>query len=261
MLVSKHWFQNIEFDFVIDGEILPFQALQKRLNRKTISKKQLTEYPIGFFLYDCLEFESEDIRHLSIVNRKKTLEKIASKIDSSQVKFSDSISFHSWEELAKIREESRSHKSEGLMLKRKSSSYAVGRVKGDWWKWKVAPYTIDAVLIYAQRGHGRRSGYYTDYTFAVQTDEGLVTIAKAYSGLTNAEIQEVSKFVRNNAIEKFGPVRTVKPELVFGIAFEGIAKSNRHKSGIALRFPRIHRWRKDKTIHEIDHINTLLKMI
>ena len=147
------------------------------------------------------------------------------------------------------------------MLKNKNSTYHSGRKKGDWWKWKVDPLTIDAVLIYAQKGSGRRSGYYTDYTFAVKDGEKLVTIAKAYSGLTDKEIMEVSRFVNKNALEKFGPVRTVKPELVFEIAFEGIGFSNRHKSGVALRFPRIVRWRKDKKVEEIDDLEEVKKLI
>ncbi|HAV01914.1 MAG TPA: ATP-dependent DNA ligase, partial [Chryseobacterium sp.] len=150
---------------------------------------------------------------------------------------------------------------EGLMLKEKNSLYHAGRKKGDWWKWKVSPLTIDAVLIYAQKGSGRRSNYYTDYTFAVKDGDKLVTIAKAYSGLTDKEIMEVSKFVNKNAIEKFGPVRTVKPELVFEIAFEGIGFSSRHKSGVAVRFPRILRWRRDKTPDEIDELSEIKKMI
>jgi len=147
------------------------------------------------------------------------------------------------------------------MLKHKHSPYHVGRKKGDWWKWKVDPLTIDAVMIYAQKGSGRRSSKYTDYTFAVKNDKGLVTVAKAYSGLTDKEITEISRFVNKNAIEKFGPVRTVKPELVFEIAFEGIAFSNRHKSGVALRFPRILRWRRDKTVEDIDTIEQVKLLI
>ena len=147
------------------------------------------------------------------------------------------------------------------MIKKNDSPYQVGRKKGDWWKWKIDPLTIDAVLIYAQKGSGRRSAYYTDYTFAVKNEDKLVTIAKAYSGLTDKEIMEVSKFVNKNAIEKFGPVRTVKPELVFEIAFEGIGFSNRHKSGVALRFPRIVRWRKDKKVDEIDDLEEIKILI
>src|SRR5207253_955594 len=156
------------------------------------------------------------------------------------------IDFHSWDELGQIREQSRVNNSEGVMLKRKSSPYQVGRKRGDWWKWKIDPLTIDAVMIYAQKGSGRRSNLYTDYTFAVRDGEKLVAFTKAYSGLTDKEFAQVDNFVKRNSIEKFGPVRTVKPELVFEIAFEGIAASNRHKSGVALRFPRIARWRHDK---------------
>ena len=177
------------------------------------------------------------------------------------IKISQAIDFEKWSQLDLIRENSREINSEGLMLKQKNSHYHSGRKKGDWWKWKINPMTIDAVLIYAQKGSGRRSAYYTDYSFAVKSGDKLVTIAKAYSGLTDKEIMEVSKFVNKNAIEKFGPVRTVKAELVFEIAFEGIGFSNRHKSGVALRFPRILRWRKDKTVDEIDDIEEIKKLI
>ena len=160
-----------------------------------------------------------------------------------------------------LRNTARNFNSEGLMLKKKSSIYNVGRKKGDWWKWKVDPLTIDVVMIYAQKGSGRRSSKYTDYTFAVKKEDKLVTVAKAYSGLTDKEITEISRWVNKNALEKFGPVRTVKPELVFEIAFEGIAYSKRHKSGVALRFPRIKRWRKDKTAKDIDTIESVKALI
>ena len=156
---------------------------------------------------------------------------------------------------------SREHNSEGIMLKRKSSAYQVGRKRGDWWKWKIDPLTIDAVMIYAQKGAGRRSNLYTDYTFAVRDGDKLVPFTKAYSGLTDKEFAQVDNFVKKNSLEKFGPVRTVKPELVFEIAFEGIAKSNRHKSGVALRFPRIARWRTDKPVAEINTLEDLKKML
>jgi DNA ligase-1 len=164
-------------------------------------------------------------------------------------------------ELAEARTGARERGSEGLMLKRKDSMYQVGRKRGDWWKWKIDPLVIDAVLVYAQKGHGRRSNLYTDYTFAVRSGEQLVTFTKAYSGLTDKELAEVDAFVKKNSLEKFGPVRTVKPELVFEIAFEGIAASARHKSGVALRFPRINRWRKDKGPAEIDTLEALKKML
>jgi DNA ligase-1 len=171
----------------------------------------------------------------------------------------------SWAALESLREESRSRAVEGLMLKRLTAPYRVGRRRGDWWKWKIEPYTIDAVLIYAQRGSGRRAGLYTDYTFALWSGEGdgreLVPFAKAYSGLTDAEIAEVDRFVRANTEDRFGPVRAVRPELVMELAFESIQVSNRHKSGVAVRFPRILRWRRDKTIAEADTLEALQQMI
>jgi DNA ligase-1 len=171
------------------------------------------------------------------------------------------VQVNTWDELVAIRSESRSMLAEGLMLKRKNSTYQIGRKTGDWWKWKIDPLTIDAVMIYAQKGHGRRSNLYTDYTFAVKDGDKLVSFTKAYSGLTDKEFIQVDDFVKKNAVEKFGPVRTVKPELVFEIAFEGIAASNRHKSGVALRFPRILRWRKDKTVADINTIEDLKKLL
>ncbi len=208
-----------------------------------------------------MEIDGNDIREETLSYRRNVLEQIVKGVPFVNIKLSEIISFENWDQLGEIREGARLINSEGLMLKQKTSPYHVGRKKGDWWKWKVDPLTIDAVMIYAQRGSGRRSGYYTDYTFAVRKEDKLVTIAKAYSGLSDKEIQEVSRFVRDNEIEKFGPVRTVRPELVFEIAFEGIALSNRHKSGVALRFPRIKRWRKDKTVDEIDTIETVKALI
>ncbi|MBP2619207.1 ATP-dependent DNA ligase [Chryseobacterium jejuense] len=256
-------------NFVLDGEILAvkegkvlnFNELQKRLNRKTLTKKMLSEIPIEVFAYDLLELEGNDLREKPVSARRAMLEELLLNETPENIRLSKSIDFEKWEELNEIRENSRSVNSEGLMLKQKNSPYHAGRKKGDWWKWKINPFTIDAVLIYAQKGSGRRSAYYTDYTFAVKNEDKLVTIAKAYSGLTDKEIMEVSKFVTKNAIEKFGPVRTVKAELVFEIAFEGIGFSNRHKSGVALRFPRIVRWRKDKTADEIDHLEEIKKLI
>jgi DNA ligase-1 len=255
--------------FVMDGEILAvkddkvlnFNELQKRLNRKTLTKKMLSEIPIEVFAYDLLELENNDLREKPISARRALLEELLLNENPQNIKISKSLDFEKWEELDSLRENSREVNSEGLMLKQKKSSYHSGRKKGDWWKWKINPFTIDAVLIYAQKGSGRRSAYYTDYTFAVKNGDALVTIAKAYSGLTDKEIMEVSRFVTKNAIEKFGPVRTVKAELVFEIAFEGIGFSNRHKSGVALRFPRIVRWRKDKTVDEIDNLEEIKKLI
>ncbi|MGB1211378.1 MAG: ATP-dependent DNA ligase [Lacinutrix venerupis] len=261
---------KLENDFVIDGEILAlkdsavllFNDLQKRLNRKNITKKMLEEIPVGFYVYDLLEWNGEDYREKPLEERRRTLEQLLAKpFVSEQLKLSEVIQFKKWESLIDLRENARSINSEGLMLKQKKSGYHVGRKKGDWWKWKVDPLTIDAVMIYAQKGSGRRSSKYTDYTFAVKKGDGLVTVAKAYSGLTDVEITEISRWVNKNAIEKFGPVRTVKAELVFEIAFEGIAYSKRHKSGVALRFPRIKRWRKDKPVSEIDTIESVTALI
>ncbi len=261
--------QTFEGNFVIDGEILAvkdgevlnFNELQKRLNRKNITKKMQEEIPIEVFVYDLLEKEGEDFRERPLKERRAFLEGILQQNPNSKIHLSEIIVAKKWELLPEIRENSRLKNSEGVMLKHKDSVYHSGRKKGDWWKWKVDPLTIDAVLIYAQKGSGRRSSYYTDYTFAVKDGEKLVTIAKAYSGLTDKEIMEVSRFVNKNAIEKFGPVRTVKPELVFEIAFEGIGFSKRHKSGVALRFPRIVRWRRDKTVDEIDELEEIKKLI
>ncbi len=247
----------------IDGKPLPFAVLQTRIGRKNISKKQLSEAPIHFFVYDILEFEGKDYREKPLYERRKLLEKLVSEVNNSILQISPIIKFDSWYFLATLRQKSREMNSEGIMLKKKNSIYQTGRKRGDWWKWKIEPLTIDCVLVYAQKGSGRRGNLYTDYTFAVKDGDQLVTFAKAYSGLTDKEFAQVDNFVKRNSLEKFGPVRTVKPELVFEIAFEGIAESKRHKSGVALRFPRMSRWRKDKTLEEIntlDDLKTLLDM-
>jgi DNA ligase-1 len=254
---------------VLDGEILcfndgrpmNFNVLQKRIGRKNLTSKILKEAPVVFIAYDIIEYECKDIRKDSLESRRIKLEKVLSANEDCALKLSPLIIFNYWNELRKIREQSQENGTEGVMIKRKVSEYQTGRKKGSWWKWKIDPMTVDAVMIYAQAGHGRRSGLFTDYTFAVWDNEKLVTIAKAYSGLTNKEIEEVDKFVKENTVERFGPVRTVSPELVFEIAFEGIAESSRHKSGIALRFPRISRWRKDKKASEADTITELRKLI
>lgn len=261
---------------VLDGEIiclspsgsdaidflpLPFARLQTRIGRKNISKKQLTEAPVAFIAYDLLEFGGEDFRERSQEERRSVLERVVSEVHLPVLRLSPFIPFHNWDELKLIRNGAREIGSEGLMLKRKQAIYQTGRKRGDWWKWKIDPLVIDAVMVYAQKGHGRRSNLYTDYTFAVRDGERLVTFTKAYSGLTDKEFNEVDYFVKRNSLEKFGPVRTVKPELVFEIAFEGIAESRRHKSGVALRFPRINRWRKDKKPGEINTMEDLRKML
>jgi DNA ligase-1 len=253
----------------IDGEIipsvdqkpLPFALLQTRIGRKNVTKKQLQEAPIAFFAYDLLEYGSTDWRNRTLEERRAKLEELVATIHHPALLISPVVPFDTWDELAKLRETSRELGAEGFMLKRKSSTYQVGRKRGDWWKWKVDPLTIDAVMIYAQKGAGRRSNLYTDYTFAVRDGDKLIAFTKAYSGLTDKEFAQVDAFVKRNSLEKFGPVRTVKPELVFEIAFEGIAASNRHKSGVALRFPRISRWRHDKTPGEINTLEDLKKML
>ncbi len=254
---------------VIDGEIipsvdqkpLPFALLQTRIGRKNVTKKQLQEAPITFFAYDLLEYNGEDWRNKSLSERRQQLEKVVQSITSPIIILSPVVEFKTWNELAELRKTARENGAEGFMIKRKSSAYQVGRKVGDWWKWKIEPLVIDCVMIYAEKGSGRRSNLYTAYTFAVRDGDKLIAFTRAYSGLTDKEFNEVDAFVKRNAIEKFGPVRTVKPELVFEIAFEGIAASNRHKSGVALRFPRINRWRKDKTVNEINTLDDLKKML
>jgi DNA ligase 1 len=254
---------------VIDGEILPFKNdlpmsfnfLQTRIGRKNLSPKLLKDVPVSFVAYDVLEWKGEDIRNWRFEDRRNKLEEITS-IKNEVLRLSPRVTFGSWEELAAERDRSREFLSEGIMLKRKASIYRNGRRRGDWWKWKIDPFTVDAVMIYAMRGHGRRANLYTDYTFAVWDGEQLVPFTKAYSGLTDEEIKEVDRWVKQNTVERFGPVRSVKPELVFEIAFEGINRSSRHKSGIALRFPRMARWRKDKPAKEantLSDLNVLLK--
>ena len=251
---------------VLDGEILafkddkplPFNILQTRIGRKTISKKLLLENPVAFIAYDVMEHEHQDIRSKNQEERRLILEQIQASCNQQQIfRISEIVAAKNWDDLALAREQSRELLAEGLMLKRKSATYQVGRKRGDWWKWKIDPLSIDAVMIYAQKGHGRRADLYTDYTFAVWDGDKLVPIAKAYSGLTDKEIKQVDAFVKRNTLEKFGPVRTVKAELVFEIGFEGINFSTRHKSGVALRFPRILRWRLDKKKKEADSLESL----
>lgn len=258
---------------VIDGELLPFydgkigtfNELQQRIGRKTISKKMLKEIPVIIKAYDLLEWEGKDLRDSPFIERRKLLESLYSNISNKElpIGISDTMSFSSWEAMGEERERSREMRSEGLMIKRKDSPYRVGRKKGDWWKWKVDPLTIDAVLTYAMRGHGRRSNLFTDYTFGLWNEDktALVTFAKAYSGLTDAEFRKVDAWIKKNTLERFGPVRSVTPHHVFEIAFEGIALSKRHKSGIATRFPRILRWRMDKKIEEANSLEDLKSMI
>ncbi len=254
---------------VLDGEVLPFKdgrimsfgEMQKRIGRKNISKKILQEIPLCMMCYDMLETDGRDIRQLPLRERRVFLEETLSKHPSDLLKLSPVLSCYAWDKLDALRNESKLLGCEGLMLKHLDSIYETGRRRGKWWKWKVDPYTVDAVLIYAQSGHGRRANLFTDYTFAVWDKGELVPFAKAYSGLTDKEILEVDNWIKRNTLEKFGPVRSVKAELVFEIAFEGINASPRHKSGIALRFPRISRWRKDKKKEEINTKDDLIQLL
>ena len=243
---------------VIDGEILPwkdgkplpFAQLQRRIGRKVPGAKILADIPVVLLAYDLLEWQGRDVRDWPIERRRDQLKKLGLLV-------SEEVPFSSWEELATLRQTARERGVEGFMLKRVGSPYRTGRKRGDWWKWKIEPFLVDCVLTYAQAGHGRRATVFTDYTFGVWKDGQLVTFAKAYSGLTDKEIDRVDAWIKRNTIEKFGPVRQVKPELVFELAFEGINKSTRHKSGIAVRFPRINRWREDKPANEADSIETI----
>lgn len=258
---------------VLDGEILPyingeigtFNDLQTRIGRKNVSKSLLQKSPVILKAYDVLEWEGKDIREIPYGERRKILESLYSEVaaENFPLHLSETISFTNWDEVAAERDRAREERSEGLMLKRLDSPYLVGRKKGDWWKWKVAPHTIDAVLTYAMRGHGRRTNLFTDYTFGLWDEDKkeLVTFAKAYSGLTDEEFRKVDAWIKKNTLERFGPVRSVVPHHVFEIAFEGVAESKRHKSGIATRFPRILRWRQDKKIEDANTLEDLRALI
>ncbi|SFC09186.1 DNA ligase-1 [Parapedobacter composti] len=245
---------------VIDGEIipwragqpLPFQVMQTRIGRKALSPKILREAPLAMVCFDLLEWKGQDIREMPMQYRRNLLETLLSSTAIPDVLLlSDLMPFNHWGEVEIFRQRARDFRCEGVMLKRKDSAYGSGRRKGQWWKWKTNPLTVDGVLIYAQSGHGRRANLYTDYTFAVWGDDGtLVPFAKAYSGLTDKEIAELDGWIKRHTLERFGPVRSVEPYHVFEIAFEGIQESSRHKSGVALRFPRILRWRRDKKAGE-----------
>jgi DNA ligase 1 len=243
-----------------DGVIRPFADLQQRIGRKKITAEILKSVPVRFLAYDLLEQDYQDLRLLSLRERRARLEELVAAapevVDISQV-----VDAATWEELAQLRTESRTRSVEGLMLKALEAPYGTGRQRGSWWKWKIEPYSFDAVMLYAQPGHGRRSNQYTDYTFGVWSGEELVPVAKAYSGLSNAEITELDRWIRQNTKEKFGPVRSVEPTQVFELAYEGIAASSRHKSGIALRFPRIARRRTDKPASEANTLADLQEVL
>ncbi|MDB4878453.1 MAG: dependent ligase [Gemmatimonadetes bacterium] len=250
---------------VLDGEImpwkngapLPFAQLQRRIGRKVLGAKILNEVPVVLIVYDLLELDGRDARGEPLSWRRERLDEVIAGARSTVLVPSPLIALSAWSGARDAHARAREMSAEGLMLKRRDGVYGVGRRKGGWWKWKVQPYTVDAVMIYAQAGHGRRASLHTDYTFAVWDDGKLVPFAKAYSGLTDAEIRELDGWIRRNTVEKFGPVRHVKPEHVFELGFEGIQASPRHKSGVAVRFPRILRWRTDKRAEDADTIATL----
>lgn len=255
---------------VLDGEILPFKdgkplpfaLLQTRIGRKKPTKKSMQKAPVHLMVYDIMEHGGEDYRQQPMQERRALLETLF-KENISRTMLSPLVVSENWEALARLRDTSRQRLAEGFILKRKSSAYQVDRKPGDWWTWKIDPLKIDGVMIYAQKGHGRRANLYTDYTFGVWHGDQLIPFAKAHSGLTDEEIARVDKFVKQNTLERFGPVRTVKPELVFELAFEGINESSRHKSGVALRFPRIARWREDKKpadANTLEELKDLLKL-
>lgn len=254
----------------IDGEIMPWKSgkpmgfgqLQRRIGRKVLGPKILADVPVALVAYDLLEYEGADIREQPLEFRREKLAGIVRRVEEAGcLVLSESVRAESWEKMRELRRESRERRVEGFMLKRLGSPYRVGRRRGDWWKWKIEPYSVDAVLLYAQPGNGKRASLFTDYTFAVWDNGVLVPFAKAYSGLNDEEIRQVDAFVRRNTIEKFGPVRRVKPELVFELAFEGIQESPRHRSGIAVRFPRMARWRTDKPASEADSLETLRALL
>jgi DNA ligase-1 len=263
----------MEFEAALDGELLvirdgvvaPFADLQKRLNRKTVSKKQLAEFPAGLRVYDLLVEDGEDLRALPFDERRARLEAWVARQASPRMGLSPLIPFTDFADLTHLRGHAEAESVEGIMLKRGDSAYLAGRPKGPWWKWKRDPFLVDAVLLYAQRGHGRRSSFYSDYTFGVWKEGALVPVGKAYFGFTDEELKRLDKFVRDHTVNSFGPVREVahEPEkgLVLEVAFEGLQRSPRHKSGIAMRFPRINRIRWDKPPREADEIGALERML
>ncbi|MFB2562274.1 cisplatin damage response ATP-dependent DNA ligase [Rhizobium sp. IMFF44] len=271
----------MNFEGVMDGELLvggtvrsnsptrSFSDLQQRLNRKTVTSKMLGEFPAFIRAYDLLFDGAEDVRARGFLDRRERLTEIIDAAPHDRFDLSPLVDFTSWEELDRLRSSPPDPVIEGVMIKRRDSAYLAGRAKGPWFKWKRDPYNVDAVLMYAQRGHGKRSSYYSDFTFGVwsMTPEGeqLVPVGKAYFGFTDAELEVLDKFVRNNTVDRFGPVRAVRADRDFGfvleVAFEGINRSSRHKSGVAMRFPRIARLRPDKPPYEADRLETLIAMI
>ena len=243
-----------------DGAVLPFAVLQTRIGRQKLTRKVLTEAPAVLMTYDLLEEGGVDIRELPLAERRRRLTALLAPAEET-LRLSPEVEGAGWEDLARYREGSRERNVEGLMLKHRESPYRAGRPRGQWWKWKIAPHTVDTVMIYAHPGHGRRASLFTDYTFAVWHEGALVPIARAYSGLSDAEILELDGWIRRHIRDRFGPVRAVEPVQVFELAFEQIARSTRHRSGVAVRFPRILRWRKDKKPEDADRLESLLAMV
>lgn len=256
---------------VLDGEILvwrdetpaAFADLQRRLNRKQPGPKARERDPVVFMAYDLLEENGEDMRSSPFASRRTALESLSRTLDGSHLplRLSPLLSPASWDKWGNARKRSRERGVEGLILKHRDSPYHAGRVRGGWWKWKVDSLALDAILLYAQAGHGRRAGLYTAYTFGLRGENGWIPFAKAYSGLTDTEIRELDRWIRRHTRERHGPVRVVDPELVFEIAFDGVSSSRRHKSGLAVRFPRIRRWRRDKTAGEADSVDSLRNLL
>ncbi|HVZ10127.1 cisplatin damage response ATP-dependent DNA ligase [Rhodopila sp.] len=261
--------EAMDFHAVLDGELLvlrdgvvaPFADLQQRLNRKSVTGKLMQHYPVGVRLYDLLFEGTEDLRHLPFDTRRQRLEAWLARQRPARMDLSPLIRFGSLAELAVLRDGARAASIEGLMLKRGDSPYMAGRVKGQWWKWKRDPLTVDAVLMYAQRGHGKRSSFYSDYTFGVWRDDELVPVGKAYFGFTDQELVFLDKWIRDHTTARFGPVREVEKALVLEVAFDAVQRSTRHKSGVAMRFPRIARIRTDKPAAEADRLETLMALV
>ncbi len=244
-----------------DGEAAPFKDLQQRLNRKTPTGKMLHDYPAAVRLYDILREGPEGLRGLPFAERRKRLEAWYARASRPGLDLSPLVPFAGWEELRELRDGARKRGIEGLMLKRADSLYVAGRPKGPWFKWKRGALTLDTVLMYAQRGHGKRSSFYSDYTFGAWAGDALVPVGKAYSGFTDDELRRLDRWVRNNTVERYGPVREVAPAIVLEIAFDSVHRSTRHKSGVAMRFPRVHRIRWDKPFREADTLETLEKLL
>ncbi|MGE0222920.1 MAG: cisplatin damage response ATP-dependent DNA ligase [Acetobacteraceae bacterium] len=261
--------EAMDFHAVLDGELLvirdgvvaPFADLQQRLNRKAVTPRMMQQYPIGVRLYDMLFDDAGDLRALPFDRRRERLEAWYERAEPPRMDLSPLIRFASLDELIALRDGARAASIEGLMLKRGDSTYLPGRVKGQWWKWKRDPLTIDAVLMYAQRGHGKRSSFYSDYTFGLWRDEELVPVGKAYFGFTDQELAFLDRWIRNHTTARFGPVREVEKALVLEVAFDAAQLSNRHKSGVALRFPRIARIRTDKPAAEADRLDALMALV